>query len=148
MAKNTVADALSTLNTNVNNVAGVAVKYDAAGGNKITLGATGGTGTTSPVKITNLTAGALTSTSTDAVNGSQLFTTNTNLTNLTNLTNQVNSSSLGLVQQVSSGQALTVGKIEPDNFGLYLRSRIFYSNSTRLKPIKKILSEMNMRKMR
>ncbi|TAM50702.1 MAG: hemagluttinin domain protein, partial [Paraburkholderia sp.] len=40
----------------------------------------GGTG---PNIITNVAPGALTSTSTDAVNGSQLFTTNQNVTNLT-----------------------------------------------------------------
>ncbi|MCL7158808.1 hypothetical protein MWK16_26785, partial [Escherichia coli] len=54
------------------------------------------------IKITNVTAGDLSETSTDAVNGSQLKTTNdnvatnttniaTNTTNITNLTNAVDS---------------------------------------------------------
>ncbi|HEI2547933.1 TPA: YadA-like family protein [Escherichia coli] len=50
-------------------------------------------GTDATSKITNVTAGELTETSTDAVNGSQLKTTNdnvaTNTTNITNLTNDV-----------------------------------------------------------
>ncbi|MDF6908125.1 hypothetical protein NLR42_26335, partial [Escherichia coli] len=59
-------------------------------------------GTDVTSKITNVTAGELSDTSTDAVNGSQLKTTNdnvatnttnitTNTTNITNLTNAVDS---------------------------------------------------------
>ncbi|MDA4199499.1 hypothetical protein NY765_12835, partial [Escherichia coli] len=59
-------------------------------------------GTNATNKITNVTAGELSDTSTDAVNGSQLKTTNdnvatnttniaTNTTNITNLTNAVDS---------------------------------------------------------
>jgi autotransporter adhesin len=55
----------------------LAVKYDDDGGglpaDSITLSGTG----TSPVGIHNLAAGAVAATSTDAVNGSQLFATNT-----------------------------------------------------------------------
>ncbi|MDB5604247.1 MAG: hypothetical protein JWP25_1147 [Bradyrhizobium sp.] len=83
--QNTVANALSALNTNVNNTANIAVKYDAAGGNTITLGATGGAGAPAGgVKITNLTAGTLSGTSTDAVNGSQLYATNQTISNIQN----------------------------------------------------------------
>jgi len=39
-------------------------------------------------KVTNVAPGTISSTSTDAVNGSQLFQTNTNVTNLTNKVNQ------------------------------------------------------------
>ncbi|MBP0581414.1 hypothetical protein J8I29_18945 [Labrys sp. LIt4] len=70
----TVAGALTQLNTNTSNLANIAVKYDAPGGNKITLGATGGAGAPAGgVTITNLANGAVTASSTDAVNGSQLL---------------------------------------------------------------------------
>ncbi|MGO4335115.1 beta strand repeat-containing protein [Labrys sp. KB_33_2] len=73
-AQTTVAGALNQLNTNTSNLANVAVKYDAPGGNKITLGATGGVGAPAGgVTITNLANGAVTAASTDGVNGSQLF---------------------------------------------------------------------------
>ncbi|WP_343161848.1 hypothetical protein [Luteibacter sp.] len=81
-AQGTVAGALSALNTNVNNTTNIAVKYDKAGGNVITLGATGGTGSIGAVKITNLAPAALNTTSTDAVNGSQLYATNQQLGNI------------------------------------------------------------------
>ncbi len=81
-AQTTVAAALTALNTNVNNTANVAVKYDASGGTKITLGATGGAGAGAPVTITNLAPATLNATSTDAVNGSQLFATNTTVNNI------------------------------------------------------------------
>ncbi|MEB7892050.1 hypothetical protein NGK36_22655, partial [Hafnia alvei] len=58
--------------------------------NVATMTATGGTATTpgTAQKLTNLAAGTLSGTSTDAVNGSQLFATNTNVgTNTTNLAN-------------------------------------------------------------
>ncbi|QZC92683.1 hypothetical protein K2E96_16250 [Pseudomonas sp. ERGC3:05] len=81
-AQTTVAAALTALNTNVGNTANIAVKYDAVGGTKITLGATGGAGAGAPVTITNLASATLNATSTDAVNGSQLFATNTTLNNI------------------------------------------------------------------
>ncbi|MFM0228559.1 hemagluttinin domain protein, partial [Paraburkholderia dipogonis] len=56
-----------------------AVAYDDGTKNTITLH--GASGTT---KITNLTAGNLSPTSTDAVNGSQLYQTNENVANLSN----------------------------------------------------------------
>ncbi|MFX1715826.1 hypothetical protein PWP96_02050 [Paraburkholderia sp. A1RO-5L] len=42
----------------------------------------GGTGATSPVVLTNVANGQLNASSTDAVNGSQLYATNTNVSNL------------------------------------------------------------------
>ncbi|NMY86533.1 hypothetical protein HBR93_20705, partial [Pseudomonas sp. WS 5411] len=83
-AQTTVAAALTALNTNVDNTANIAVKYDASGGTKITLGATGGAGAGAPVTITNLAAATLNATSTDAVNGSQLFATNTTVNSINN----------------------------------------------------------------
>ncbi|MGO4449877.1 hypothetical protein AB4Y96_13195 [Phyllobacterium sp. TAF24] len=65
-----VAGALAALNTNAVNTANIAVKYDAVGGNTITLGATGGAGApVGGVKIANLANGVA---ATDAVNVSQL----------------------------------------------------------------------------
>ena len=54
-----------------------AVIYDNEGKTSVTLAGSNGT------TITNLKAGQISETSTDAVNGSQLFATNTNVTNLT-----------------------------------------------------------------
>ncbi|TRW16875.1 YadA-like family protein [Glacieibacterium frigidum] len=107
-----------------------AVQYDVIGGlrtNTVTL--TGGAA--GPVTITNLAPGALTATSTDAVNGSQLSATNTQVTaintqvttntaaiavtntNVTNLTTGINNGTIGLVQQTGgapgAGQ-ITVGQ--------------------------------------
>jgi autotransporter adhesin len=62
--------------------AGNSVQYDDASRTIVTLNPGGAAGATT--KITNLTAGDLNATSTDAVNGSQLFTTNANVTNLDN----------------------------------------------------------------
>jgi autotransporter adhesin len=93
-AQTTVAAALTALNTNVDNTANIAVKYDAVGGNAITLGATGGAGAPAGgVKITNLSAGALNGTSTDAVNGSQLFATNTAVSNVVTQTTTLGNTS-------------------------------------------------------
>ncbi|WP_290371257.1 ESPR-type extended signal peptide-containing protein, partial [Paraburkholderia unamae] len=67
-----------------------AVLYDSSAHNSVTLG---GTGASAPVQLTNVAAGSLSASSTDAVNGSQLNTTNTNVSNLagnvTNLNGQV-----------------------------------------------------------
>nr|WKF59946.1 Autotransporter adhesin UpaG [Paraburkholderia busanensis] len=66
------------------------VAYDDSARSLITLKGAAGTGT----KITNLAAGTVSATSTDAINGSQLYSTNANVANLTgnvtNVTNTVN----------------------------------------------------------
>ncbi|WP_041741065.1 ESPR-type extended signal peptide-containing protein [Collimonas fungivorans] len=110
-AQTTVAGALTALNTNVDNTANIAVKYDAVGGSKITLGATGGAGAGAPVTITNLAPAALNPTSTDAVNGSQLYGTNQNVTNLTDgkIGPFVSDNSVTAVQPVSSGANASAG---------------------------------------
>ncbi|WP_260437712.1 YadA-like family protein [Burkholderia cenocepacia] len=61
------------------NLTSLAVTYDDAAKNAITLG---GTGATTPVAIHNVADGVLSATSHDAVNGSQLFATNTRVGNL------------------------------------------------------------------
>ncbi|RMQ89392.1 hypothetical protein ALP97_05211, partial [Pseudomonas salomonii] len=87
----TVGGALTALNTSVGNNANIAVKYDAVGGNTVTLGATGGAGAPAGgVRVTNVTPATLSATSTDAVNGSQLFTTNQNVAGNTTAINSIN----------------------------------------------------------
>ena len=105
----------------VGSVAENAVQYDTAGGvktNTVTLAGTPG----AAVTVTNVAAGQLSDTSTDAVNGSQLFATNTqvttntnniatNTTNLGNLTTGLANGTVGLVQQAGGlpGGVITIG---------------------------------------
>ncbi|MEC4287624.1 YadA-like family protein [Escherichia coli] len=88
---------ITNLTDTVNNLGEDALKWDDAAG-----AFTAAHGTNATNKITNVTAGELSDTSTDAVNGSQLKATNdnvatnttniaTNTTNITNLTNAVDS---------------------------------------------------------
>ncbi|PMY68986.1 MULTISPECIES: YadA-like family protein [Pseudomonas] len=80
LVSNNVGAALSNLNTSVTNTAAVAVKYDdAATKNQVTFNPAG-----TAVKLTNVAAGTLNASSTDAVNGSQLFATNQTVDNLVN----------------------------------------------------------------
>ncbi len=91
---------LSTVSDQVGTLAGLAVQYDDATRTKATLGGLGAGA--APVALTNVAAGTLGATSTDAVNGSQLFATNTNVTNtntaLTNLTTNISNGGIGAVQ--------------------------------------------------
>ena len=90
---NNVGDALDAVNSTINttNTAVTDLKDDSLLWDGTAFSAKHGTNTTS--KITNVMAGDLSDTSTDAVNGAQLKTTNdnvaTNTTNITNLTNDV-----------------------------------------------------------
>ncbi|MBV4458725.1 YadA-like family protein [Pseudomonas sp. COR58] len=80
LISNNVGTALTNLNTSVTNTAAVAVKYDdAATKTQVTFNPAG-----TSVKLTNVAAGVLNATSTDAVNGSQLFATNQTVDNLVN----------------------------------------------------------------
>ena len=77
---------------------GGSVLYDTAANNSISLQGTAGT------KITNLTAGTLSATSMDAVNGSQLFSTNQNVSSLQTSVAQINSNgALGPLIAVNAG---------------------------------------------
>ncbi|MGU8077093.1 YadA family autotransporter adhesin [Burkholderia pyrrocinia] len=97
-------------------VAGTAlhsVQYDNAGHTAVTLG---GVAAAAPVALTNVAAGALSATSTDAVNGGQLFATNQAVTNastsVSNLSASITAGTVGLVQQVGGAPgngAITVG---------------------------------------
>ncbi|MEG1600910.1 ESPR-type extended signal peptide-containing protein, partial [Citrobacter sp.] len=90
---NNVGDALDAVNSTINttNTAVTDLKDDSLLWDGTAFSAKHGTSTTN--KITNVMAGDLSGTSTDAVNGAQLKTTNdnvaTNTTNITNLTNDV-----------------------------------------------------------
>ena len=78
LVSSTVGAALGDLNTSLTNTAAVAVKYDdASSKTQVTFNPAG-----TAVKLTNVAAGALNSTSTDAVNGSQLFATNQTVDNI------------------------------------------------------------------
>ncbi|WP_423191134.1 beta strand repeat-containing protein, partial [Achromobacter xylosoxidans] len=85
----TVEGNITTLQTQVNNGTTGLVRQDAASGNVTVAGATGGTsvnmaGTAGARTVTGVQAGGLSATSTDAVNGSQLFKTNADVTANTN----------------------------------------------------------------
>ncbi|QOY72982.1 YadA-like family protein [Pseudomonas sp. OST1909] len=80
LPSNNVGAALSNLNAGLTNTAEVAVKYDdATNKTQVTFNPTG-----TAVKLANVAPGTLSSTSTDAVNGSQLFTTNASINNIVN----------------------------------------------------------------
>ncbi|AFQ52072.1 YadA-like family protein [Burkholderia cepacia] len=102
---------LKGVQSNIDVLGALAVTYDDSSKHVITLG--GGAGGT---KITNVQAGTLSATSTDAVNGSQLHATNqqvaqntTDISNLQqNVTNVANGKA-GLVQQQDPNGQITVG---------------------------------------
>ncbi|MCA8047109.1 YadA family autotransporter adhesin [Burkholderia arboris] len=102
---------LKGVQSSLNQLGALAVQYDDSSKSTITLGGAGGT------RITNVQAGTLSSTSTDAVNGSQLYATNqqvskntTDISNLqSNVTNIANGKA-GLVQQQDPNGAITVGQ--------------------------------------
>jgi autotransporter adhesin len=84
-------------------VAGNAVQSDSVSTNTATLGGAVSldVGITNGTKLTSLTQGVLSSTSTDAVNGAQLQAANENISNTTNnlssLTTQITNGTIGLV---------------------------------------------------
>ncbi|WP_415774574.1 beta strand repeat-containing protein, partial [Paraburkholderia sp. J11-2] len=81
---------VTTINGQITNLQGKladAVMYDSSSHTSVTLG---GSGSTTPVALHNVQNGTLSATSTDAVNGSQLNATNTNVTNLSNTVNNIN----------------------------------------------------------
>jgi autotransporter adhesin len=95
----------------VSGLAGNSVQYDNPGKTSVTLG---GATALAPVVLGNVAEGALSANSSEAVNGSQLFTTNgnvaTNTTNINNLGDSINQGTIGLVQQAAPGANLTVGR--------------------------------------
>jgi autotransporter adhesin len=80
---------ISTINSNLTTINGTmadAVMYDSSAHNSVTLG---GVGSTTSVVLHNVANGVLNASSTDAVNGSQLYATNSNVTNLSNTVNNI-----------------------------------------------------------
>ncbi|WP_415914008.1 beta strand repeat-containing protein, partial [Paraburkholderia sp. J76] len=73
---------VSNINSQITNINGKlqdAVLYDSSAHTSVTLG---GSGSTSAVALHNVANGTLSASSTDAVNGSQLYATNTNVSNI------------------------------------------------------------------
>ncbi|KAB0661942.1 YadA family autotransporter adhesin [Burkholderia diffusa] len=102
---------LKDVQSNLSQLGALAVQYDDSSKSTITLGGAGGT------RITNVQAGTLGATSTDAVNGSQLYATNqqvskntTDISNLQGSVTNIANGKAGLVQQQDPNGAITVGK--------------------------------------
>ncbi|CAD9223066.1 hypothetical protein BCEN4_310054 [Burkholderia cenocepacia] len=94
------------------NLTSLAVTYDGAAKDSVTLG---GTGAAAPVALHNVADGVLSATSKDAVNGSQLFATNQNLGDLKDSLKQggvidpVTGESLAVVYDSASKDSVTLG---------------------------------------
>ena len=101
---------LATVSGQVSGLAALAVQYDDVGRTRVTLGGAG-TGA-APVAIGNVAAGTLGATSLEAVNGSQLFATNTNVTNLTT---SIANGAIGALQYSSAGAPTTPNGGVPSN---------------------------------
>ncbi len=101
---------LASVSGQVSGLSALAVQYDDIGRSRITLGGAG-TGA-APVVIGNVAAGTLGATSTEAVNGSQLFATNTNVTNLTT---SISNGAIGALQYSSAGAPTTPNGGVPSN---------------------------------
>jgi len=102
---------LKSVQSNLDQLGALAVQYDDSSKGSITLGGAGGT------RITNVKAGTLSATSTEAVNGSQLYATNqqvskntTDIANLQDNVTNIANGKAGLVQQQDPKGAITVGK--------------------------------------
>ncbi|WP_244106242.1 YadA family autotransporter adhesin [Paraburkholderia phenazinium] len=92
---NNVGGALTNLDGRVSN----AVTYDNSNHSSVTLG---GSGSTTPVALHNVSAGALNASSTDAVNGSQLYTTNQQVAQNTTSISTINTALANTVNYDSS----------------------------------------------
>jgi autotransporter adhesin len=94
------------------NLTSLAVAYDSAAKDSVTLG---GAGATAPVALHNVADGVLSATSKDAVNGSQLFATNQNLGDLKDSLKQggvidpVTGESLAVVYDSAAKNSVTLG---------------------------------------
>jgi trimeric autotransporter adhesin len=112
---------ITNLTNNLSNGTVGLVQQAAAGADLTVASGLGGdtvdfTGTAGTRKLTGVTAGTLSATSTDAVNGAQLFTTNqnvtqnsTDITNLQTLVEELSDGDIGLVQQHPTNGTITMG---------------------------------------
>ena len=82
-----------------------AVQYDSDAHDKVTLGGKDATGTDG-VQLTNVKAGELSATSTDAVNGAQLNATNERIDQYTNVVNNLQNGNEYLAINTSKGSTL------------------------------------------
>lgn len=121
---------INTINTQIKNGSIGLVQQDAATRVISVAKSTDGTvvdvtGTQGTRTVTGVTAGELSASSTDAVNGSQLYATNQlvaqntadiakNTTDISNINNAINSGNIGLVRQDPNTRTITVAK---DNDG-------------------------------
>ncbi|WP_176079647.1 YadA-like family protein [Paraburkholderia tropica] len=85
-ATNTLVTTNTSAITTLQDLTDNAVMYDSTTHDLVTLG---GVGVGSNVKLTNVAAATLTGTSTDAVNGAQLYSTNSNVTAISNTVNKI-----------------------------------------------------------
>ncbi len=108
-------DQLASVSGQLGTLNGLAVQYDDATRSRVSFGGVG----TAPVVLGNVAAGTLGATSTDAVNGSQLFTTNANVTNtntaLVNLTTNIANGGIGAVQYSNAATPTTPNGGVPSN---------------------------------
>ncbi|MGI4880623.1 MAG: hypothetical protein ACRYG4_24425 [Janthinobacterium lividum] len=120
-----VTDAVNVgqLGSTISTATANAVQYDADALGNRTNSVTLAGGAAGPVSVRNVADGAVTAASTDAVNGRQLFATNTqvdtnttniagNTSSITNLSTSINNGTVGLVQQTGSAPGngeITVG---------------------------------------
>jgi autotransporter adhesin len=108
---------VNNINSNITNITGKladAVVYDSPSHDSVTLG---GADASTPVALHNVADGALSPTSKDAVNGSQLYATNqqvnqntADISNINNSIANINNGSIGLVQQDATTRKITVAK--------------------------------------
>ncbi|QSN61767.1 MULTISPECIES: YadA-like family protein [unclassified Caballeronia] len=110
---------INNMSTQINNGTIGLVQQDATTRNITVAKNTDGTtvdmtGTAGTRTVTGVTAGQLNATSTDAVNGSQLYATNQavaqNTTDINNMSTQINNGTIGLVQQDATTRNITVAK--------------------------------------
>ncbi|MDR5871742.1 YadA-like family protein [Caballeronia sp. LZ062] len=110
---------IANMSTQINNGTIGLVQQDATTRNITVAKNTDGTtvdmtGTAGTRTVTGVTAAQLNATSTDAVNGSQLYATNQNVaqntTDIANMSTQINNGTIGLVQQDATTRNITVAK--------------------------------------
>nr|WP_260854143.1 YadA-like family protein [Paraburkholderia sp. BCC1886] len=109
VSKNTtdITDIQTTINTMSGSVTN-AVQYDSASHDKVTLGGPDGA---PKVKLTNLQDAELSATSTDAVTGAQLWTTNQQMADLSQtVNNQIANGSADIATNTTSGSASATGE--------------------------------------
>lgn len=97
-----IADLQSTIG-NLNGAVANAVQYDSSAHDKVTLG---GTAANAPkVQLTNLKDGELSASSTDAVTGAQLYSTNQQISSLGQVVNNIQTTGDAYVSVNSAGNA-------------------------------------------